>query len=131
MRFTDGVIALPLLPLLIVLAAVDLHKLGIPPAWADSPEISLYRIVVIVSLVGWTTVARLVRGAALAVREQEFVRAARALGAGPMRLMTVHLLPDAVSPIVVATPLPVGHIILFASLLSFPAPGFQPPLPTQ
>jgi peptide/nickel transport system permease protein len=98
MRFTDGVISLPLLPLLIVLAAVDLTKLGMSPALAQSPEISLYRIVVIVSLFGWTTVARLVRGSALAVREQEFVRAARALGAGPLRLMAVHILPAVVSP---------------------------------
>jgi len=130
MRFTDGVISLPLLPLLIVLAAVDLTKLGVSPALAQSPEISLYRIVVIVSLFGWTTVARLVRGSALAVREQEFVRAARALGAGPLRLMAVHILPAVVSPIVVATTLSVGNIILFESVLSFLGLGIQPPLPS-
>ena len=130
MRFTDGVISLPLLPLLIVLAAVDLTKLGVPPALAQSPEISLYRIVAIVSLFGWTTVARLVRGSALAVREQEFVRAARALGAGPLRLMAVHILPAVVSPIVVATTLSVGNIILFESVLSFLGLGIQPPLPS-
>ncbi|MET4697213.1 peptide/nickel transport system permease protein [Constrictibacter sp. MBR-5] len=130
MRFTDGVISLPLLPLLIVLAAVDLTKLGMSPALAQSPEISLYRIVVIVSLFGWTTVARLVRGSALAVREQEFVRAARALGAGPLRLMAVHILPAVVSPIVVATTLSVGNIILFESVLSFLGLGIQPPLPS-
>lgn len=130
MRVTDGVIALPLLPLLIVLAAVDLGKLGLPPAFAQSSDVSLYRIVVIVSLFGWTTVARLVRGSALAVREQEFVRAARALGAGPLRLMTVHILPAVVSPIVVATTLSVGNIILFESVLSFLGLGIQPPLPS-
>lgn len=130
MRFTDGVISLPLLPLLIVLAAVDLTKLGVSPGLAQSPEISLYRIVVIVSLFGWTTVARLVRGSALAVREQEFVRAARALGAGPLRLMAVHILPAVVSPIVVATTLSVGNIILFESVLSFLGLGIQPPLPS-
>ena len=130
MRFTDGVISLPLLPLLIVLAAVDLTKIGVPPVLAQSPEISLYRIVAIVSLFGWTTVARLVRGSALAVREQEFVRAARALGAGPLRLMAVHILPAVVSPIVVATTLSVGNIILFESVLSFLGLGIQPPLPS-
>lgn len=130
MRFTDGVIALPLLPLLIVLAAVDLGKLGVPPDIAQSPEVSLYRIVVIVSLFGWTTVARLVRGSALAVREQEFVRAARALGAGPSRIMASHILPAVVSPIVVATTLSVGNIILFESVLSFLGLGIQPPLPS-
>ncbi|MEN8194998.1 MAG: ABC transporter permease, partial [Pseudomonadota bacterium] len=59
MRFTDGVIALPLLPLLIVLAAIDLEKLGIPAELAQSEDVSLYRIIVIVALFGWTTVARL------------------------------------------------------------------------
>ena len=63
MRLTDAVIALPLLPLLIVLAAVDLTKLGIPEDLARSESASLYRILIIVVLAGWTTVARLVRGA--------------------------------------------------------------------
>jgi peptide/nickel transport system permease protein len=61
MRFTDGVIALPLLPLLIVLAAIDPRKIGVPDAIAQSETFSLYRIVIIVALTGWTTVARLVR----------------------------------------------------------------------
>ncbi len=130
MRLTDSVIALPLLPLLIVLAALDPTKLGLPPALAQSPELSLYRIIAIVALVGWTTVARLVRGAALAVREQEFVRAARALGAGPLRLMTAHILPNVASPIIVATTLSVGNIILFESVLSFLGLGIQPPVPS-
>ena len=87
MRFTDGIIALPLLPLLIVLAAIDLDKLGIPAAIANSENISLYRIILIVALVGWTTVARLVRGAALSIREREYVQAARVQGAGSWRIM--------------------------------------------
>ena len=72
---TDGVIALPLLPLLIVLAAIDLTKLGCRGCGARRGA-SLYRIAVIISLVSWTTVARLVRGATLSLREREFVRAA-------------------------------------------------------
>ena len=58
MRLTDGVIALPLLPLLIVLAALDLEKLGLPESVVQDPNISLYRIIVIISLGGWTTVGR-------------------------------------------------------------------------
>ena len=81
MRFADGVIALPLLPLLIVLAALDLNKVGVPHVIADSPAISLMRIVVLTVLVGWTTAARLVRGAALVTRSRDFVRAAQSLGA--------------------------------------------------
>ena len=130
MRLTDGVISLPLLPLLIVLAAVDLGKLGIPEAIAQSESVSLYRIVVIVALVGWTTVARLVRGATLGLREREFVLAARSQGAGGPRIMAVHILPNLVSPIVVATTLSVGQVILLESVLSFLGLGIQPPLPS-
>jgi peptide/nickel transport system permease protein len=128
MRLTDSVIALPLLPLLIVLAAIDLAKLGLPPELATAPEVSLYRIVVIISLVGWTTVARLVRGAALSLRERDFVLAALSQGARGARIMLRHILPNAVSPIIVATTLSVGNIILLESVLSFLGLGIQPPL---
>ena len=130
MRFTDGVIALPLLPLLIVLAAVDLRKIGLPQSIVTGESISLYRIVVITALVGWTTVARLVRGQALSLRARDFVRAAIAMGAKPLRIMIVHILPNAISPIVVATTLAVGNVILFESVLSFLGLGIQPPLPS-
>ena len=128
MRMTDGVIALPLLPLLIVLAAVDLRKLGVPAELARSETASLYRIVVLVTLVGWTTVARLVRGATLSLKAQEFVRAAVALGASPLRVMLVHILPNLASPIIVATMLSVGNVILLESVLSFLGLGIAPPL---
>jgi peptide/nickel transport system permease protein len=127
MRVTDGVIALPLLPLLIVLAALDPKKLGLG-ALADSDAASLYRIIVLVALVGWTTVARLVRGAALSLREREFVRAAVSMGASPLRIMLVHILPNLASPIIVATTLSVGDIILLESVLSFLGLGVAPPL---
>ncbi|MFQ6016930.1 MAG: ABC transporter permease [Kiloniellaceae bacterium] len=130
MRLTDGVIALPLLPLLIVLAAVDLGKIGLPEALATSEDMSLYRIVILIALVGWTTVARLVRGATLAMKAREFVRAAEALGSGPGRVMLVHILPNVVSPIIVATTLSVGNVILLESVLSFLGLGIQPPIPS-
>ncbi|MBT3765385.1 MAG: ABC transporter permease [Rhodospirillaceae bacterium] len=130
MRFTDGIISLPLLPLLIVLAALDLEKVGIPDAIANSENVSLYRIILIVALVGWTTVARLVRGAALSLRERDFVLAARSHGASDLRIMGVHILPNLVSPIVVATTLSVGNVILLESVLSFLGLGIQPPLPS-
>lgn len=130
MRVTDAVIALPLLPLLIVLAAVDLSRLGLPADWATAQEASLYRIVALIALVGWTTVARLARGATLAVRRREFVVAARALGARPARVILVHVLPNIVTPIVVATTLSVGNVILLESVLSFLGLGIQPPIPS-
>jgi peptide/nickel transport system permease protein len=128
MRMTDGVIALPLLPLLIVLAALDLDKLGLPPDWAQSEEISLFRIIVLVSLVGWTTAARLVRGAALVTRNQDFIRAARSLGATGPHIVLRHVLPNAIGPLIVATALGVGDIILLESVLSFFGLGIQPPM---
>jgi peptide/nickel transport system permease protein len=130
MRLTDGVIALPLLPLLVVLAAIDLRKLGLPAALVQSEAVSLYRIIAIIALVGWTTVARLVRGATLSLRAQDFVRAAVALGAGPARVMLVHILPNLASPIIVATTMSVGGIILLESVLSFLGLGIEPPLPS-
>lgn len=127
MRMTDGVIALPLLPLLIVLAALDLGKLGLPPDWAQSEEISLFRIIVLVSLVGWTTAARLVRGATLVARSQDYVRAARSLGATVPHIVLRHVWPNAIGPVIVATALGVGDIILLESVLSFFGLGIQPP----
>jgi peptide/nickel transport system permease protein len=130
MRVTDGMIALPLLPLLIVLAAVDLTRLGVPPSLAGAEDASLLRIVVLVALFGWTTVARLVRGATLSARRRDYVLAAVALGAGSRRIMLAHVLPNVAAPAVVATTLTVGNVILLESVLSFLGLGIQPPLPS-
>lgn len=128
MRLADGVIALPLLPLLVVLAAVDPAKLGL----ADLPGAAsgVGRIVLIVALVGWTTTARLVRAATLSLRRRDFVRAAQALGASPWRIALRHILPNAATPLVVATTLAVGQIILAESVLSFLGLGVRQPTPS-
>jgi peptide/nickel transport system permease protein len=128
MRFTDGVISLPLLPLLIVLAAIDLSKLGLPNAIANSENASFYRISIIVALAGWTTVARLVRAETLALRERTFVKAAQAQGATSGRIMRVHILPNLAASIIVATTLSAGNIILLESVLSFLGLGIQAPV---
>ena len=130
MRLADGLMALPLLPLLIVLAAVDPAKLGISAELATSPAAGLLRIIVIISLVGWTGVARLVRAEALQLREETFVLAARAQGAGAARIMVAHILPNLASTIIVATTLAAGNIILLESVLSFLGLGIQPPTPS-
>lgn len=130
MRVTDGVAAAPLLPLLIVLAAVDPTKAGVPLHWADSETAGIARIVVIVALFGWPGAARLVRGAALSVRERDYVRAAAAVGAGPLRIMAVHVLPNVASPLLVAATLSAGQVILLESVLSFLGLGIQPPVPS-
>ena len=127
MRVTDGVIALPLLPLLIVLAAIDPRKLGIPPEIAQSETFSLYRLVSIVALTGWTTAARLVRAETLSLKVRDFTRAAQALGASPLRIMFRHILPNAAGSLVVATTMSIGSLILLESTLSFLGLGTQPP----
>jgi peptide/nickel transport system permease protein len=128
MRLTDGVIALPLLPLLIVFAALDLGKLGVPRWLADSDGVSLVRIIVLAVLVGWTTAARLVRGTTLVTRQRDFVRAAQSLGATTPHILLRHILPNVLGPLLVATTLSVGDIILLESVLSFLGLGVQPPL---
>ncbi len=125
MRLTDTVLALPLLPLLIVLAAVDLARLGLEGA---GPLASALRIVMIVALFGWPTTARLVRTATVALERREFVLAARALGAGDGRILRRHILPHLAGPLTVATTLAVGQVVLAESVLSFLGLGIQPPL---
>jgi peptide/nickel transport system permease protein len=130
MRFTDGMITLPLLPLLIVLGAVDLTKLGFSPEFAHSGAAGFWRIVVIISIVDWTGIARLVRAATLSVKEHDYVRTAKASGAGALYVMGVHVLPNVATPVIVAFTLTVGRVILFESVLSFLGFGVVPPTPS-
>ncbi len=130
MRFTDGVITLPLLPLLIVLGALDLTKLGFSADFAHSGAAGFWRIVIIIAIVDWTGIARIVRAATLAVKERDFVRAARASGAGAGYVMASHVLPNVATPIIVAFTLTVGRVILFESVLSFLGFGVVPPTPS-
>ena len=130
MRMTDGVISLPLLPLLIVFAAIDLQKLGFSQEFVRSGVANFYRIVFIIALVEWTTVARLVRASTLGLMTREFVLAARTQGASARHILGVHVLPNAASPIIVALSLAVGQIILLESTLSFLGLGIQPPTPS-
>ena len=131
MRLTDGVIALPLLPLLIVLAAVDLGKLGLSGragAVGSGQPLPDHRD----RLAGGLDH----RGAAGARRTLSACGSGNSSwppprsGAGNARLMLVHILPNVASPIVVATTLSVGNMILLESVLSFLGLGIQPPLPS-
>jgi peptide/nickel transport system permease protein len=130
MRFTDGMITLPLLPLLIVLGAVDLTKLGLSAEFAHSGAAGFWRIVIIISIVDWTAIARIVRASTMSVKERDFVRASRASGAGPFYVMTAHVLPNIATPIIVAFTLTVGRVILFEAVLSFLGFGVVPPTPS-
>lgn len=120
MRFTDMVMALPLLPLLMVAGLV----------FSDLGWDSLWVIPLILGVLEWMIVARLVRGSFLALREKEFVEAARAMGASDWRIITQHLLPNSIAPIVVSSTLVVGSAIIVESVLSFLGFGIQPPTPS-
>ena len=90
---------------------------------------SQYRVAVILALLFWTTLARIVRGSFLSLREKEYVEAARAAGSGDARIMFRHILPNAIGPIIVNATLIVGLAILVEAALSFLGFGIQPPTP--
>ena len=114
MRFTDVVMAFPSLVLAIGLIAVF-----------ERP--GLDKVVLVLVALGWTTIARVVRGTALSLERRDYVQAARALGSGHWRIMTRHLLPNAVAPLLVAATIGVGSNIVAESGLSFLGLGAQSP----
>ncbi len=93
-------------------------------------EPSIWNIMAVIGLTGWMGVARLVRAEFLSLREREFVTAARALGAGDIRLILRHMLPNALAPVMVSATLGVAGAILTESALSFLGLGVQPPTPS-
>lgn len=127
MRLADGLLALPALPLLVILAALDPAVVGLPrgEAMAD-----ILRIAVLLAAFGWVGVARLVRATALSVLARDFVRAARALGVSEGRVLWRHVLPELAAPIAIATALAVGGAVLAESTLSFLGLGIAPPAPS-
>ena len=130
MRCTDCMLALPLVPVLIVLGAVDLTKLGLSADQASAPIVTFLRIVIIIALVDWTTIARISRAGTLTIRDQDYVRAARVSGGKSLYNILVHVLPNVATPITVSATLTVGRVILFESTLSFLGFGISPPTPT-
>jgi len=91
---------------------------------------SLTNVVLALSLVGWVGYARLVRGQVLSVRELEYVEAARALGAGPLRILFRHVLPNVLAPVVVQASFGMAGAIVAEASLSFLGLGTQPPTPS-
>lgn len=91
---------------------------------------SLQNIIIAIVVTNWMNMARLVRGQALSLREHEFVEAARASGARPLKMLFGHLLPNSLGPIVVQATLGIPQAILFEAFLSFLGVGVQPPTPS-
>lgn len=116
MRLTDIVMAFPFLPLALTVAVM----LG--------P--SIYNTMLILGLLGWTSICRLVRGEFLSLRTRDFVQAARASGASDLHIILRHMLPNAIAPILVAATLGVAGAILSEAALSFLGMGVRQPLPS-
>ncbi len=112
-RLIDMMLSLPVVPLALVISAFT--------------QITPWRLTLILAAVSWMGVARLVRGEFLELRVAQFTEAARSIGTPNLRIIFVHLLPNAVSPIVVAATLLVAYAILIESSLSFLGFGLQPP----
>ena len=127
MWLTDLFLSLPQLPLLLLIIYLFRDSLkGIV-----GPEMGVFILIVIV--IGgfrWMPVARLVRAQILSLREKEFVEAARALGASPMRVVARHLIPNSMGPVIVAATIDVAAAIIAESTLSFLGLGFPPDIPT-
>jgi peptide/nickel transport system permease protein len=128
MRFTDLMYTLPDLPLLLILSASLRQFVGLQNLLGSN--LSVIIIVFVLAAFGWMTNARLVRGSVLSLREQNFIEAARALGASKSRIIFQHLIPNSLAPIIVAATLGFGAVIISESALSFLGFGVMPPVPT-
>ncbi|MCS7012296.1 MAG: ABC transporter permease [Chloroherpetonaceae bacterium] len=116
MRTVDVLIAFPRIFLILIVIALFGN--------------SIFLIVLTISLTGWMNVSRIVRSQALSLREQDFVQACRALGFSDARIIFRHLVPNALTPVIVAATLSIGNIILVEAALSFLGLGVQPPTPS-
>jgi peptide/nickel transport system permease protein len=132
MRITDLFISLPTLPLLLLITFLFKSSVN---KWADnvfgSPMIGTFLLIVgVISILAWMTTARLVRASFLSVKEKEFIEAARSIGANEASLIFRQILPNVLSPIIVAATLQVGASIITESSLSFLGLGFPYDVPT-
>ena len=114
--FTDFALALPRVVLLLLLASL----------WQPSAAL----VVAVLGLTGWMTIARLVHGEVRALRERPFVESAVALGVKGPRVLIRHILPNALTPVIVASALGIGNAIMLEAGLSFLGLGVQPPTPS-
>ncbi|NIZ12361.1 ABC transporter permease [Phaeobacter sp. HF9A] len=127
MRLTDLFLALPLLPMILVAAVLFREALS----KAIGPEGGVFVLIVcLIGITSWMPTARIVRGDVLAIKEREFVLAARSIGTKPGSIITRHILPNVLSPIMVSATLGIATAIITESALSFLGFGFPPDFPT-
>ena len=115
---------------MIVIAAIDMQKLPALKALVSTQNESIFKMVLILCLFSWMTVARLVRGSILSLREREFILASKTLGATDFTIIFRHMFPNVIAPMLVSITLGVGESILFEAALSFLGLGIQPPTPS-
>jgi len=132
MRFTDMFISLPQLPLLLLISFLFREEMySVFDRRFGNGNLGVFvLIVIVIAALNWMATARLVRASFLSLREKEFVEAARALGASRSSLIFKHILPNVLSPIIVAATLGVGAAIITESALSFLGLGFTYDVPT-
>ena len=116
MRFTDIMLSIPSLPLLLILSR---YGGG-----------SVLSIILILSVFSWMGLARIVRGTILSIKQRDFVEAARMTGARNGRIVFRHILPSTLAPVIVNATLTLGFAIIAESSLSYLGLGVQPPTPT-
>jgi peptide/nickel transport system permease protein len=127
MRLTDMFLALPQLPLLLMI----IYLFRDPLRRAFGLEAGIFLLIVcVIGILNWMPVARLVRASFLSLKQKEFVEAARALGASNSRIMGIHILPNTLSAVIVAATVGIGQAIITESALSFLGLGFPPDIPT-
>jgi len=127
MRLTDVFLSLPILPLLLVI--IYLFREVIQERFG--PDLGIFIMIVsIIGILNWMPVARLVRASFLSLKQKEFIEAARCTGSGHSRIIFKHILPNVLSPVLVAATIGVGGAILTESTLSFLGLGFPPDFPT-
>lgn len=127
MRVTDVFLALPLLPLLLVIIMLFRDSLRA----AFGPEMGIFLLMVfVIGILNWMATSRVVRAQTLSIKEQEFVIAATAVGTRQSRILSRHIFPNVLSPIMVAATLGVANAILTESALSFLGLGFPSDFPT-
>jgi len=127
MRFTDLFLSLPLLPLLLVMMLLFRE----PLSEAYGPERGMFVLIVVsIGITSWMPTARIVRGDVLALKEREFILAARSIGTSDLRIILRHILPNVLSPILVSATLGIANAIITESALSFLGLGFPPDFPT-
>lgn len=126
--FSGGIIDTLLMRLVDIQLAFPLILFALLVVAAVGPSVT--NLVIVLGVASWTQYARIIRGQVLALREREFILSARAAGAGPLRMMIRHILPNVVTPVLVVGTLQLARIIVMDAALSFLGLGVQPPTPS-